>query len=144
MLERDELLRFVTGLIAAAGHGLTLSQIVRALVRRFDLEPSTEETLGETALQVPSSQDVVEDVHAARVARAVLAELTRRQSEVLRDQLRDLPVREIATSLGVSVGTVSNEQAAIRVVLARMSDPDGESRARLLNALRDLLFIGDV
>jgi DNA-directed RNA polymerase specialized sigma24 family protein len=144
VLERDELLRFVAGLMAAANHGLTLSQIVRVLVRRFDLEPIIEESADEAALEHPSSQDVVEDVHAAQLARAALAELTQRQTAVLREWLRNLSVRDIAVSLHLSVGTVSSEQAAISVVLSRLSDPDGESRASLLNALRDLLFIGDL
>jgi DNA-binding NarL/FixJ family response regulator len=144
VLEHDELLRFVSGLMTAAVHGLTLSQIVRVLVRRFDLAPITEESADEAVLELPSSQDVVEEVHAAQLARAALAEFTERQTAVLREWLRDLSVRDIAAALHLSVGTVSNEQAAISVVLSRVSDPDGESRASLLNALRDLLFIGDV
>lgn len=144
VLERDELLRFVAGLLAAAGAGLTLAQLVRVLVRRFDLEAATVEALDEEADEVSTRQDVVEDVNAAQLARAALAELDDRQVEVLREWLRGLSVRQIAEALHISSGTVSNEQSAISAMLSRISDPDGESRAKLLNALRDLLFIEDV
>lgn len=143
VLERDELLRFVSGLMAAAGAGLPLGRLVRVIVRRFNLEPVAEESLEEIGHEPAVPDAVIEDVHAADLARAALAELTERQSEVLREWLRQRSVRDIAEDLHLSVGTVSNEQAAVSAVLSRLSDPDGESRAALLNALRDLLFIGD-
>lgn len=144
VLEHDELLRFVSGLMSAADRGLTLGQIVRALVRRFDLELATEESDDQVAAAIAADHDIVDDVEAGELARAALAELTERQATVLRGQLQNWSVREIALAMHLSVGTVSNEQAAIRKVLSRLSDPDGESRASLLNALGDLLFIGDV
>jgi DNA-directed RNA polymerase specialized sigma24 family protein len=141
VLERDELLRFVTELMAATGTGLTLAQIVRVLVRRFDLEPVATEALGEAALEVPATDDIIEEVNAADLATAALAELTRRQVDVLRGQLDGCSVRQIADRLEVSTGTVSAEQQRISSVLSRLSDPDGDSRAQLLNALRDSLLI---
>jgi hypothetical protein len=144
VLERDELLRFIRGLLDAAGVGLTLGQMVRVLVRRFDLEPAIVESLGEEAEEAPSPDNVIAQVERACLARAALAELSERQVEVLREWLRQLPVREIADRLQISTGTVANEQAAIGIILSRMSDPDGDSRAELLNGLRDLLFIEDV
>jgi DNA-binding NarL/FixJ family response regulator len=140
VLERDELLRFVTGLMAAAGTGLTLAQIVRVLVRRFDLEPIATEALEDEALEVPATDDIVEKVNAVQLATAALAELTRRQVDVLRGQLDGCSVRDIAQRLGISTGTVAAEQQTISSVLSRLSDPDGDSRAQLLNALRDSLF----
>lgn len=144
VLERDELLRFVSGLLEATGVGLTLSQLVRVLVRRFDLESATVEALGEEADEVAAEQDVVEQVHATQLARAALAELTERQAQVLREWLAGSSVREIAESLHLPIGTVSSEQSEIGAILSRLSDPDGDSRTQLLNALRDLLFIKDV
>lgn len=144
VLEREELLRFVEQLLQAAGAGLTLSQIVRVLVRRFDLEPATVESLGEEADELATPSTVVEEVEAAVVARAALAELTPRHVDVLREWLRGLSVRATADALHLSNGTVANERAAISAVLSRMSDADRDSRAQLLNALRDLLFIEDV
>jgi hypothetical protein len=144
VLERDELVRFVSGLLGAANAGLTLGQMVRVLVLRFDLEPATVESLGDEADEVEAPGTVIEEVEAAQLARAALGELTVRQVEVLREWLRGLSVRDIADGLQISTGTVSNEQAAISALLSRMSDPDGDSRAQLLNGLRDLLFIEDV
>jgi hypothetical protein len=144
VLERDELLRFVCGLLEVAQAGLTLGQLVRVLVRRFDLEPATVESLGEEADEVASPAVVIDEVEATQLARAALAELSEPQVEVLREWLRGLSVREIADGSGRSTGAVSAEQASIRGVLSRMSDPDGDSRAQLLNGLRDLLFLEDV
>jgi hypothetical protein len=140
VLERDELLRFVTGLMEAAAAGLTLAQIVRVIVRRFDLEPATIEGLGDEATAIPAADNVIEQVEAAQLSVAALAELSGREVDVLRCQLLGLSVRDIAEQLGLSTGTVSNEQRVIGSVLSRLSDPDGQSRMELLNALRDLLF----
>jgi DNA-binding CsgD family transcriptional regulator len=142
VLEHDELVRFVSELLTATGgQGLTLSQLVRVLVRRFDLEPVTQESLDLTENEPSVPDTVIDDLDAAELARAVLAELTSRGVDVLREWLRGLSVREIGDALELSAGTVSNEQATIRAVLGRMSDPDGKSHSNLLNALRDLLFI---
>jgi hypothetical protein len=144
ILERDELHRFVAGLLDVAGAGLTLTQLVRVLVRRFDLEAATVDALEGEAEDISTAQDVVDDVNAGQLALAVLAELTDRQANVLREWLHRLSVREVAEALQISSGTVSSEQSTISAILSRMSDPDGDSRARLLNALRDLLFVEDV
>ncbi len=144
VLERDELHRFVAGLLDVAGAGLTLTQLVRVLVLRFDLEAATVDALEGEAEDIPTAQDVVDDVNAGQLALAVLAELTDRQADVLREWLRRLPVREVAAALQISSGTVSSEQSSIGAILSRVSDPDGDSRAKLLNALRDLLFVEDV
>lgn len=140
VLERDELIRFVVGLMQAAGAGLTLAQLVRVIARRFDLDPVTVESIGQEAAEVPGSDDVIEAVAAQQIAVAALAELTSRQVDVLSGQLQEHSVREIAGELSVSVGTVAAEQRAIATVLSRLSDPDGDSRRELLNALGDLLF----
>ena len=140
VLERDELIRFVSGLMESAQGGLTLAQIVSVIVRRFDLEPAQIEGLGDDAHEVAAVSDVVEDVAAGQFAAAALAELTARQVEILRAQLGDQSVRAIAEELRISVGTVAAEQKRIAAVLSRLSDPDRESRTLLLNALRDLLF----
>jgi hypothetical protein len=140
VLEHDELTRFVSALIAAAEGGLTLAQIVRTIVARFDLEPAQLEDLGEEAEEVAADGDVVEAVTAAQLAAGVLAELTARQVDILAAQLQHEPVRAIAETIHVSVGTVSSEQQRIAAILSRVSDPDHDGRAALLNALRDLLF----
>jgi hypothetical protein len=140
VLERDELIRFVTGLIAAGEGGLTLAQIVATIVTRFDLQPAHTENLGEEAEAVASADDVVEEVSAAQLAVAVLAELSARQVEILAAQLQHESVRTIAETVHASVGTVSSEQQRSAAVLSRLSDPDHDSRSALLNALRDLLF----
>ncbi len=141
LLEHDELRRFVTGLLAATDATLTLADLMRALVLRFDLGPVVIDELDEEAATVPAGDDVVEQVAAAELAVAVLAELTRRQVDVLRGWLADQSVRELASELRVAVGTVHGDQRAITATLRRVSDPDGASHGALLNALRDALFM---
>lgn len=141
LLEREDLHRFVAGVLVETGAALTLAQIVRALVLRFDLEPAGMAPLDDHEDRLPAPVDIVEEVTAAQAARAVLSELTARQVSILRLQIDDQSVREIAAEVGVSVGTVSAEQKINAEVLARISDDQGASRGALLNTLRDLLFI---
>lgn len=141
VLEADDLRRFVAGLLQQTGCALTLTQVVRALVLRFDLEPAGFEPLEDHEEVLLAQVDIVDDVSAGRAARAVVAELTQRQVAILRCQLRDLNVRETATEVGVAIGTVSANQKVNAEVLSRLSDEEGASRGALLNALHDLLFI---
>jgi hypothetical protein len=141
VLEADDLRRFVAGLLQETGCALTLADVVRALVLRFDLQPAGFERLDDYEDVIPAPVDVPDQVFAARAARAVVAELTPRQVAILHCQLRDLNVRETAAEVGVSTGTISAEQKVNAEVLSRISDEEGASRGALLNALRDLLFI---
>lgn len=140
LLEHDDLMRFVAGMIREVG-ALTVAQIMRALVLRFDLEQAGTAPLEEHEEILPAPIDLVEDVSALEAARAVLAELTPRQIAILRCQLDEVPVRETAEKVGVSVGTVAAEHKVNAEVLGRISDDQGATRGRLLNTLRDLLFI---
>jgi hypothetical protein len=144
LLEAPELRRFVDGLQAATGCALTPSDVMRALKARFPLDDVEVSSLDDRPLEPASATSVVEEVAAADLARAVIAELeSPRQAEVLRGQLGHQTVRESAAELSVSAGTVSAERAKITAVLRRVADPDGDSRTLLLNALRDLLFTND-
>jgi hypothetical protein len=143
VLDAEDLRRFVVGLLKQTESTLELAQIVRALVLRFDLEPFGIEPIEDHEDMLPAQADVVEEVSAVCMARAVVGELTARQVAILRCQLQDLSVRATAEEIGMAVGTVSAEQQVIAEVLQRLSDEDGTSRLQLLNALRDLLFIGD-
>jgi len=96
VLEADDLQRFVAGLIQETDCALTLAQVVRALVLRFDLEPAGFEPLEDHEEVLSAQVDIVDDVSAGRAARAVVAELTQRQVAILQCQLRDLNVRETA------------------------------------------------
>lgn len=141
LLDAPELHRFIHGLLKESGYALTLRQIMRATVLRFDLEPVAFEPLGDFEELLPAApMPAVEVVSANIAARAALAELTSRQSAVLARQLAGATVREIAADLSVSIGTVSSEQRVIANVLGRISESQGASRGPLLNALRDLLF----
>jgi DNA-binding CsgD family transcriptional regulator len=142
LLEADELTRFVHELLAAVGLPLTLAQIVRALERRFSLEPVVLEDLGDEANDLEAQQPSVSDEVAARqAALAAIGELTPRQVEVLRTQLGNASTRDISAELGVSVGTVSSEQKKISTVLRRISDSEDAGRVVLLNVLREMLFV---
>ncbi len=141
LLEADDLRRFVHRLLDALGRALTLGQIVRALELRFDLEPVGLTDLGEEADTVAAEQPAVADEAVARRAViAVLGELTQRQVEVLHRMLGRMPMREIATELDVSLGTVATEWSKVTEVLRRVSDSEGAEHQLLLNILRDLLF----
>lgn len=141
LLEQSELRRFVIGLLTVVDAILTPAQIARALVLRFDLGPVVVEALDDEAAAVLAAVDVVDQVAAGDLAVAVLAELTRRQVDVLRGWLADQSVRDIASELRVAVGTVHSDQRAITTTLRRVSDSDGASHGALLNALRDVLFM---
>ena len=141
LLESSELHRFISGLLRESGYSLTLDQLMRVLVMRFNLEPYGFEPLESFEQLLPGPDPAaVEVVSAQTAAVAALTELSARQAEVLRLWLSDLTVRQIADELKVSIGTVSAEQRVISTTLGRISDSEGASRPLVLNALRDLLF----
>lgn len=143
LLEAPELKRYLVGLLSTSKSALSLSEIIETISSRFDLGAieTTELVERDVVDPEPSPHDqVLESRDLERDVAFVLGELSARQREVLRCQLDGATTREVAPKLGISTGTVSAEQSAIAAILARMSDPDGENRGELLNALRDALF----
>lgn len=136
VLDAGELERFVIGLLDRAG-ALTPGLIMRALSARFALgevafEPIDEAPPLPAATRGPEAEVLLNDT-----AQALVGELTDRQAEVLRrsgDRVAD-----IAEAVGVSGGTVVNEQRRIGELVARASGDDVERHA-LLNRIADLLY----
>jgi DNA-binding CsgD family transcriptional regulator len=142
LLKTPELRRFVHELLAAVEAPLTLSQLMRALVLRFDLEPVALEELDAEVHQPPTREPAQdEQVTAERAAIAALTELTGRQVEVLRLQLGRSSTRDTAAELSISVGTVQAERNAISAVLRHYGQVEDASNPVLLNKLREMLFL---
>ena len=139
LFDAAELKRFVVGLLERTQAALTPTLLMRALERRFDLGVVDVEPIGEGAEAVPGGSDVAAEVALRDTARAVLAELSSRQVEVLRRTSADESVEAIAAALDCSVGTVVNERRRVGALIARMSENDQE-RETLLNFIADLLY----
>jgi DNA-binding CsgD family transcriptional regulator len=137
LLDAGELKRFVVGLLERASAALTPTLIMRTLGQRFDLGAVAAEELTEATTASGDLPDVASEVALADAARAVIAELTPRQVEVLRrsDEQTD---KEMAQALGCSVGTIYNEQRRIAAVISRVSEED--EREALLKIVSDLLY----
>ncbi len=139
LLDADELKRFVVGLLGRAQAALTPTLLMRALEQRFDLGTVDVATIDDAAQAVAGTGDVAAEVALRDTARAVVAELTPRQLEVLRRTIADESVEAIGEALGCSVGTVVNERRRVGAVIARMSEDD-EEREALLKFIADLLY----
>jgi hypothetical protein len=138
LLDTGELKRFLVGLLSDTQSALTPALIMRALEQRFDLGEVSIQELTETTAPERDLRDVATDVALADTARALLAELTPRQVEVLRrsDTATD---KEMASALSCSVGTIYNEQRRIGQLISRMSEDD--EREALLKIVNDLVYL---
>lgn len=142
LLDASELERFVRGLMERSQAALSPALVIRALVARFalaDVETASLDELTEAGRAEASDESVEGEVELADTARAVLAELSARQAEVLSRTIADEPVERIASALNCSVGTVVNERRRIGAVVVRLSADDDE-RATLLNTVADLVY----
>jgi hypothetical protein len=137
LLDANELKRFVAGLFERTMAALTPTLIMRGLEHRFDLGSVSEEALTEAATPAERASDFATEVALADTARAVIAELTSRQIEVLRRSDRETD-ETMAQALGCSVGTIYNEQRRVAGVISRMSEAD--ERETLLKIVSDLLY----
>jgi hypothetical protein len=140
VLNAAELEGFAEGLMARTQSALTPSLIMLALSARLDLgAPSTEDI--DESQQLASAAPAPDiQVTLTDTARAILADLTPRQREVLR--LGEAKVASVAEALRCSVGTVMNERRRIGAAVSRLSEDDYE-RDALLNIAADLLYPTD-
>ena len=137
VLDASELERFITGLMSRAKTALTPALIMTVLSARLDLgAPQTHDLEGEPAL-ASASPAPEDEVAMADTARAIVADLTARQRDVLRRA--DDTVVSIAEALHCSVGTIINERRRIAAAVSRLSEDEAE-RAVLLNMAADLLY----
>jgi hypothetical protein len=139
----DELARFVAGLLERLDAALSTAVVMRVLSLRFGLGEARLDSL-EDAGEAPELAHRGEDdeLLLRDTARQILATLSARQAAVLRATVSEYPIAAIATDLGISAGTVSNDQRRIGELVARFSAGDHE-RGRLLNILADLLYMED-
>ena len=144
LLSTPDLKQLLLSLFAAVQALLTLSRIIRALERRFDLGEIELEGLEEPEAQAVAAAEG-DPVVLEESALALIAALTSRQAEVLLAtegavlQEDGETLDEIAARLGCSVGTVVNEQRRVAALLDRHSENDDEMRLVLRKAL-DLLY----
>lgn len=138
LLSTPELKRFLCSLLERVQALLTLSRIMRALERRFNLgeiQLGTIETPeAEAAAAVEPDEIVLEET-----ALAAIAEMTARQVEVLVGTDARETIDDMSERLSCSVGTVVNEQRRVAGILDRHSE-DGDQRAVMLRKVLDLLY----
>lgn len=144
VLDTAELDRLLTGLLHRTEAALTPTLLMRALRHRFDLGETQTATLDDPEHPLtppPVSEPADAALLRGDTARAIVAELTPRQRDIL---LRSSthPVAALAASLACSVGTIVNEQRRIGSLIDRLSE-DQEEREELLNAVADALYKTD-
>jgi hypothetical protein len=140
VLSVDELGRFVVELLERLDAALSPAVVMRVLALRFGFGEVRLDSLEEAGGAPELSHLGEEDELLLRdTARDVLATLSRRQALVLRATVAEQAIAGIATALGISVGTVINDQRRIGTLVTRFSTDDRE-RDRLLNILADLLY----
>ena len=143
VLATDELRRFVDGLFERTDSALSPRLIMRVLEARFDLGDVTEQSFeAETVAEPIARVDIAQEVALAETARAIVAELTARQLEVLRRSDGEETIDEIAAALGCSVGTIVNERSHIGLAIHRFSEDESDHQ-QLLRIVCDLLYRSD-
>ncbi len=142
VLSLDELARFVARLFERVDAALSPAVVMRVLSLRFSLGEPRLDSLD--AVDDPEMEDGGEydQLLLRDMARQVLATLSSRQAAVLRATVAEHPIAAIGTALGISVGTVINEQRRVGELVTRFSAGDDE-RDRLLNIVADLLYTED-
>jgi DNA-binding CsgD family transcriptional regulator len=138
LLETDELIRLLDGLLAAGA--MDIATVCRALKLRFGLDDPTEAAPLDKEMPAKGlGVDPEIAVLRREAATAAIAELSERQLQVLIGDERGEGTREIALRLGCSTGTVSHERREIGVVLARLGGDD----PAVLKEILDALLIGE-
>jgi hypothetical protein len=118
---------------------VTLAQLDRGFRHRFSwaFEASNVE-LDETTVEEAASP-AVSDAEAEETARAILADLTKRQLEMLRERADGATLEVLAEIHGCSRGTADNELKRASGIIRRHLAPD-ESQERTLEILFALSF----
>ena len=118
---------------------ITLAQLDRGFRHRFSwaFEASSVE-LDETAVE-HAAAPAISEAEAQETARAILAELTKRQLEMLRERSDGAKLEELARIHGCSRGTADNELKRASAVIRRHLASD-ESQERTLEILFALSF----
>lgn len=140
ILSTPDLERLLEHVLEAVGGTITLAQLDRAFRHRFAWAfeaPALE--LDEAAEEETPSEEIVVEALARETAIAILADLTERQLEMLRERAEGATLEQLAELHGCSRGTADNElkrgSATIRRYLA-----DDDLQERTLEILLTLSF----
>jgi len=140
LLAAAELKRFVAGLFGAVAALLTLSLFARAFEQRFDLGATQLASLDEEPLEVAAESEP-DEFELEQTAVAIIAEMSKRQAEVLIGTAAEETQDRMAARLDCSVGTINNEQRRVGAIVDRHAETD-EQRGHLLRKVLDLLHEG--
>lgn len=135
-----ELKRFVVGLLEAVAALLTLGLFARALEQRFDLGAIQLDSLDDEGPEV-AADEAPDPLELEQAALAIVAELNRRQAEVLLSTDADETLDAMAARLKCSVGTIVNEQRRVGSIIDRHAE-SSDQRGTLLRKVLDLLHEG--
>ncbi|MBA3422730.1 MAG: hypothetical protein H0U12_12740 [Thermoleophilaceae bacterium] len=138
VLATGELLRLLGGLFGRAEALLTLRLIAAVLARRFDLAPPQLVTDEEAEAEEVASGSGPDESELEDAAFAAIAELTRRQAEVLYRKVAGETLEQIREALGVSRGTVDNELRRAGMVALRHAG-EADDATRVLEKMIDAL-----
>ncbi len=141
VLSNDDLGRFIEGLLATCGARLTLSAIARTMKTVFMLDDVNVEPLDDVLHVHHPGADPGEQVVLMADVRAIIAELTARQANVLLAARAEIPWESTADALSCSAATVTNEHRRIGRIIERFATSDGE-RDLLLRLTGDALYEG--
>jgi hypothetical protein len=136
LLERDELLRFLEGMLGLGA--MSVSALMRALHLRFSIDDSLPDAELDAGVAAEGEGPEAEALFG-QLATSTLGELSRRQAQVLIAMERGETTEQIATRLGCSTGTVSQERRALEAILTRL----GADAGPVLKLVLDALFLED-
>lgn len=140
VLAAAELKRFVVGLLDAVTALLTLSLFARVFEQRFDLGAVQLDSFDVEGPEV-AADEAPDPLELEQTALAIIAELNRRQAEVLLGTGAEETMDAMAARLECSVGTIVNEQRRIGSIIERHAETD-DQRGTLLRKVLDLLHEG--
>lgn len=136
LLERDELLRFLSGMLGRGA--MSVSTLMRALHLRFAIDDSLPDAELDPGVAAGGEGPEAEAMFD-ELATSTLSELSNRQAQVLIGIDRGETTGEIAERLGCSTGTVSHERRALEATLSRL----GADVGPVLKLVLDALFLED-
>lgn len=140
VLAATELKRFLAGLFEAAAALLTLTLLARAFEQRFDLGAVQLDSLDDEGPELALAEEP-DPLELEQTALTIVAELSRRQAEVLLGTDAEETIDAMAARLECSVGTIVNEQRRIGATVDRHAESD-DQRGTLLRKVLDLLHEG--
>lgn len=139
ILSSADLRALLEDILHTLGGTITLSQLDRGFRHRFAwaFEASSVE-LDETSFE-EAAPPTISEAEAGEAALGIIADLTKRQLEMLRERAAGAKLEELAEIHGCSRGTADNELRRASAVIRRHLAPD-ESQKRILEILFALSF----